>query len=161
MCSHNKAVCIQSFSNSIKLIEKCDIKFCIWIRNLTWMWTCKSRVSIVSISLWPVSDRAPCQPEVSPSASLDPGLAPTWGTHTKAYKYTHTNTQRQKYTHINTIAHRHTRTGREREVWSGTANSDWRWQAGRFTGSHTNTHVNLHPGSICLTLQVVYTDLSG
>lgn len=31
----------------------------------------------------------------------------------------------------------------------------------RLGGLQAAAHVNLHPGSICLTLQVVYTDLSG
>lgn len=85
----------------------------------------------VSTSVWPVSDRAPCQPEVFLSVSLDPGLAPTWETHTKAGIHTNTISRR----HIYAKRERET----EREVWSATENSDWKWQAGGFTGSRTNT----------------------
>lgn len=69
----------------------------------------------VSTSLWPVSDRAPCQPEVFLSASLDPGLAPTWETHRGTYEHTHTAIHKDRNTHTNTVSHRHTYGKRERE----------------------------------------------
>lgn len=60
----------------------------------------------------------------------------------------------------------HTDTHRRRERESGRPDQGQRIEIEDdrrtgFTGSHMNTHVNLHPGSFYLTLQVMYTDLSG
>lgn len=90
----------------------------------------------ISTSVRPVSDRAPCQPEVFPSVFLDPGLPSTWGMQAQ----THTCKYKHHFTQTYVWREGENKRGKERErEWerSATGLSDWRWQAWRFTGSCT------------------------
>lgn len=74
------------------------------------------------------------------------------------HKHTHANT--------NTILHRqmYKERGKTREEKKGRERNQQQCSViedDRLGGLQAAAHVNLHPGSICLTLQVVYTDLSG
>lgn len=69
-----------------------------------------------------------------------------------------------RHTHAcNSISHRNVKREekRERKRKRGRSATFSVIEDDRLGGLQAAAHVNLHPGSICLTLQGVYTDLSG